>query len=123
MSKFPDRESEIRILANAMYQGFYRHRAVFPDPPVYYRRLLNLLLLFDGRSRQAVQAQAWAQSTALAEDQASAAQAVAEAAMTAKINALDELIEAMKKNLQYAEHVTNYEEEKLQLIGWSTRRR
>ena len=51
-----------------------------------------------------------------------AAKAAAEQAVTVKNEALEDLTEAMKADIRYAENTVNYDDEKLKLIGWSNRK-
>ena len=51
-----------------------------------------------------------------------AAQAAAEQAITDKDEALEELIEAMKADIRYAENTVDFDDDKLKLIGWASRR-
>jgi hypothetical protein len=48
-----------------------------------------------------------------------AKQAATEAATTTKDEALEELIEAIKTDIRYAENTVNFNDEKLKLIGWA----
>jgi hypothetical protein len=48
-----------------------------------------------------------------------AKQAAAEQATTAKDEALEELIEAIKTDIRYAGNTVNFNDEKLKLIGWA----
>ena len=56
------------------------------------------------------------------QDTALAAAAAAEAATTAKDEALEALADAMKADLRYAENTVNFDDDKLKLIGWSGRK-
>jgi len=42
-----------------------------------------------------------------------------EAATATKDEALEELIEAMKADIRYAENTVNFDDDKLKLIGWA----
>jgi hypothetical protein len=50
-----------------------------------------------------------------------ARQAKAESTITAENEALEDLIEALKSNIRYAENTVNYDDDKLKLIGWAGR--
>ena len=45
--------------------------------------------------------------------------ALAEQATAEKDDALEDLIEAMKANLRYAENTADFDDAKLKLIGWA----
>ena len=51
-----------------------------------------------------------------------AAQATAEDATATKNDALDDMVEAMKTDIRYAENTVNYDDDKLKLIGWAGRK-
>ena len=51
-----------------------------------------------------------------------AKKAETEAATTAKNEALEDLIEAMKADIFYAENTVNFDNDKLKLIGWAGKR-
>ena len=48
-----------------------------------------------------------------------AKQAAAEDATTAKDEALEELVKAMKSDIRHAENTVDYDDDKLKLIGWA----
>jgi hypothetical protein len=48
-----------------------------------------------------------------------AARAAAEQSITDKDDAIEELIDALKSDIRYAETVVNFDDDKLKLIGWS----
>ena len=48
-----------------------------------------------------------------------AKQAAAEAATTSKDEALEDLADAMKSDIRYAENTVDYDDDKLKLIGWA----
>ncbi len=105
MANFPKAEPQVVVLAQEMVQGLTDNPQVFPAPVVTPDNLTALL-------------------TALttAQNAATAAQAAAESATMAKLTALDALVAAMKKDIRYAENITNYEDDKLKLIGWGAHR-
>jgi hypothetical protein len=45
--------------------------------------------------------------------------AIAEAATSAKSEAMEELVEAMKADIRYAENTVDFDDDKLKLIGWA----
>ena len=105
MASFPKREAEILALAEALKAGLQANGAIFPSPPVSWMWLsLNKSICYSRR------------------DTALAAAAAAEAATTAKDEALETLADAMKADLRYAENTVNFDDDKLKLIGWSGRR-
>lgn len=105
MALFPKREAEILALAEALKTGLQANTALFPSPPVSWI-LINLKKNFYYSRR----------------DVALAVAANAETAFTAKSDALDALTDAMKADLRYAENTVNFDDEKLNLIGWSGRK-
>jgi hypothetical protein len=54
-----------------------------------------------------------------AKNAAIAAQATAEDATTSKDDALEELADAMKSDIHYAENTVDFDDDKLKLIGWA----
>jgi len=59
---------------------------------------------------------------ATAKNTAIAAQAAAEQAISDKEEALEDLTDAMKAEIRYAENTVNYDDDKLKLIGWAGRK-
>lgn len=57
-----------------------------------------------------------------AKNTAVAAKAAAEEATTVKDDALEDLADAMKSDIRYAENTVNYDDEKLKLLGWGGRK-
>jgi len=57
-----------------------------------------------------------------AKNDAIAAQAAAEDATTSKDEAMDDLADAMKSDIRYAENTVDYDDDKLKLIGWAGRK-
>ena len=105
MARFPKREAEIVALAYVLKRGLQTHPALFPSAPVSWPNL-------DARRATYLMRQ----------DTALAAAAAAEAATTAKDEALEALADAMKADLRYAENTVNFDDDKLKLIGWSGRK-
>lgn len=101
MARFPDREAEVKALAQSMSSGLTANVADFPAPPVLP---LDLQALLDSL-------------ITLSDDQV-AAQAAAEQATTTKKAGLEELVTAMKADLRYAEDAVNYDDAKLTALGW-----
>ena len=102
MARFPRTEAEVVALAEAMITGLTPNAVLYPAPPV---AVLDLT------------AAKTAYITAL--NAAIAARAVAEAATTAKDEAFDDLVDDMKTDLRYAENTSNFDDDKLKLLGWA----
>lgn len=105
MATFPLDEAGIVTLANDMSNGLQVHSDVFPNPPVDVLTLDNQLAAYGA-----------------ARDEAVIAQAAAEEAIDKKQAALRALASLMKKNLRYAEVTVNFDDAKLNGIGWGGRR-
>jgi hypothetical protein len=101
MARFPKKEADIEALALAIAQGLWGS-AVFTNPPVNPMGLLVLVNAYRATRNTAI-----------------AAQAAAEQATADKDEALDELVEAMKSDIRYAENTVNFDDEQLKLIGWA----
>ena len=102
MPRFPKKEAEIVALANRMADGFLRNRPIYPQPPfrhMWLRVKTRYYLIY--------------------RDDLIAKQAAAEQATATKDEALEELIEAMKADVHYAENTVNFDDNKLKLIGWA----
>ncbi len=102
MPRFPKKEAEIVALAWLLRAGLKDNPAIFPAPPV---GLVVLML----KRNQFINAR----------NSALSARAAAEAAFTAKETALQELVEAMKADIRYAENTVDFDDDKLKLIGWA----
>ena len=102
MARFPLKEAEIVALAEAMITGLTDNAVLYPAPPV---AVLDLTTLKNDYI------------TAL--NAAIAARAAAEAATTAKDAALEDLVDAMKSDIRYAENTVDYDDNQLKLIGWA----
>jgi len=102
MARFPTKEAEITELAERLYRGLLDNNAVFPAPPVHPMVVRTRKLTYQSRHNTFM-----------------AAHAAAESAIADKDAALEELIEALKSDLRYAETVVNFDDDKLKLIGWS----
>ena len=105
MARFPRTEAEVVALAQAMVSGLDANAVIYPAPPV---ATLDVTALMNGYTA--------------AKNVAIAAQAAAEEATIDKDDALDDLVEAMKSDIRYAENTVNYDDEKLKLIGWAGRK-
>jgi len=102
MARFPDREAEIKALAQNIVTGLAANAADFPSPPVASLALAALLTSF----------------ITLCDEQV-AAQAAAEQVTATKVAGLEELVTAMRADLRYAEDAVNYDDAKLTALGWS----
>lgn len=105
MSKFPNSEADILVLANEMTSGLGSHSDIYPAPPVDPIEMGTVI-----------------QNLISAQNAATEAKAAAEAATAAKMEALEAIVDAMKKDLRYAENTVNYDDDKLKLLGWSGRK-
>jgi len=105
MARFPLKESDIVALATSMISGLANNVAIYPAPPVLPA---DLGAAFGDYST--------------AKNVQTAALAAAEAATMDKDNALEDLVEAMKTDIRYAENTVNYDDDKLKLIGWAGRK-
>jgi len=105
MPRFPKKEADIVALAEWLWRGLWGNRPVYPQPPVnpISRRFKAIIY---SRYRENLIAK----------------QAAAEQATTAKDEALEELAEAMKSDIRYAENTVNFDDNKLKLIGWAGRK-
>ena len=104
MARFPRSEAEILALPQELVIGLSNNIAVYPVPPITVMDMATT-----------ISAYASAKNTAIA------AQAAAEQATSDKEDALEDLIDAMKAEIRYAENTVNYDDDKLKLIGWAGR--
>lgn len=102
MARFPLKEAEVIALAQSMVSGLTANAAVYPAPPVAPVDLGALVTAYTTAANAAI-----------------AARAAAEAATASKDDALEDLAEAMKSDIRYAENTVNYDDDKLKLIGWA----
>ena len=102
MPRFPKKEAEIIALANRVADGFLMNRPIYPQPP-----FRSMWLIVKARYYLNYR------------DDLIAKQAAAEQATATKGQILEELIEAMKADIRYAENVVNFDDDKLKLIGWA----
>ena len=105
MARFPLKEAEIVALAEAMITGLTDNPLVYPAPPVTPADLTTAKAAYTSAKNAAI-----------------AAAAIAEAATTAKDEALEDLADAMKSDIRYAENVSNDDDDKLKLIGWGSKK-
>jgi len=105
MARFPITEAEIIALAQAMESGLADNAAVYPAPPVAPADLTALISAYTTAKNAAI-----------------AAQAAAEDAITSKDEALEDLADAMKSDIRYAENTVDFDDDKLKLIGWAGRK-
>ena len=105
MARFPLKEAEVIALAEAMETGLTANAAIYPAPPVAPLDLTTLKNAYIAANNAAI-----------------AARAAAQAATTAKDEKLEDLIDAMKSDIRYAENTVNYDDDKLKLIGWAGRK-
>lgn len=102
---FPRTEGDTIILANEMVSGLTASSATYPDPPIESTDLGMLNNTFKNAQNALMAAQA----------------AVNQAAET-KLTALGNLVEAMKRDIKYAETTVGNDDPKLKLIGWGARK-
>lgn len=103
-SKFPTTRPKQIALAQAMISGFTTDTEDFPAPTVAVADL-----------------QAKLDTAQAATNARTVAESVARESVQTESGAYDDLIEAMKTDIRYAELVTNDDDVKLQKIGWSGR--
>jgi len=101
MARFPDREAEVKALAQNIVTGLAANAADFATPPVASAALQALLDSY----------------ITLCDEQV-AALAAAEQATATKKAGLEELTTAMKAVLRYAEDAVNRDDAKLAALGW-----
>jgi len=102
MPRFPKKEAQIAALAEQLWNGLWANQPIFPQPPVHPMYLRFKKLIYQSRH-----------------DNFLAARAAAESAIADKDGALEELIEALKDDIRYAENTVNFDDDKLKLIGWA----
>ena len=102
MARFPKKEAQIAALAELVSRGLLDNNAVFPAPPVHPILIRIKKLTYQSRHNAFL-----------------AARAAAESAIADKDTALENLSEAMKADIRYAENTVNYDDDKLKLIGWA----
>lgn len=105
MAQFPFKQSDILALADSVLAGLTGHTAIYPDPPV------------DSADFQAAIDSYHQASADLTE-----ARAAREMATRGKQDALADLKGKLKKQLRYAENVTGFDDNKLNMLGWAGRK-
>ncbi len=106
MPRFPKREAEIVALAERMIAGLIANPTLYPNPPYPAWAAMNSIRF---KVRQYNRCR----------EELIAAGAAAEQATADKDDALENLVEAMKTDLLYAENTAHYDDDKLKLIGWA----
>lgn len=104
MPRFPEREAQIYPLAMSIAIGLWDNQPIYPNPPVNPIAMVGKVNLYINAKNSAI-----------------AARAAAEQATSAKDDALENLIEALKADIRYAENIVNFDDDKLKLIGWAGR--
>jgi len=106
MPRFPKKEAEILSLAEQLIAGLRDYPAVFPNPPhpAYQpgNGIRSKVSQYNYRREDLI-----------------AARAVAEQTTAEKDDALEELIEALKDDIRYAENTVDFDDDKLKLVGWA----
>ena len=102
MPRFPKKEAEIVALAERLWRGLWSNRPIYPNPPVHPISLRFKAIIYRRYRENLI-----------------AKQAAAKQATTAKDEALEELGEAMKADIRYAENRVDFDDDKLKLIGWA----
>ena len=102
MPRFPKKEAEIVALAERLWNGLWSNRPIYPTPPVHPMLIRVKSMIYSSRREYLI-----------------AKQAAAEEATTAKNEALEELVDAMKADIRYAENTVDFDDHKLKLIGWA----
>jgi len=105
MPRFPKKEADIAALAEQLYAGLRANIAIYPRPPVR-----TLFLRWKTMRYMSLR------------DTAMAKQAAAEQATADKDDALANLVDAMKDDIDYAENTVDFDDDKLKLIGWAGRK-
>ena len=103
MPRLPKKEAEIVALAERLWSGLWSNRpTIYPNPPVHPISLRFKAMIYRHYRENSI-----------------AKQAAVEAATATKDEALEELIEAMKADIRYAENTVDFDDDKLKLIGWA----
>jgi len=108
MARFPITEADVLALAQAIVSGLTGAEGlpnVYPSPPVAPAELTALISAYTTAKNAAI-----------------AAQAAAEQATADKDDALEDLNDAMKSDIRYAENTVDFDDDKLKLIGWAGRK-
>jgi len=102
MARFPRTEPEVIALAQSMVSGLTANAVIYPAPPVVPLGLGALVSAYTTAKNAAI-----------------AAAAAAEDATASKDDALEDLADAMKSDIRYAENTVDFDDDKLKLIGWA----
>lgn len=105
MAQFPFKQAEVVALAKSVLAGLAGNTAIYPAPPI------------DLADFQAAIDSYYQASAALTE-----AKAVKEMATRQKQDALADLKDKLKKQLRYAENIIDFDDNKLNMLGWAGRR-
>lgn len=105
MAQFPFKEADIVALADSVLAGLTGHTAIYPNPPV---EMADFQTAIDSYHQA---------SAALAE-----ANAAKKMATGQKQDALADVKDKLKMQLRYAENVTGFDDNKLNMLGWAGRR-
>nr|VFJ87178.1 MAG: Fibronectin type III domain-containing protein [Candidatus Kentron sp. H]VFJ88820.1 MAG: Fibronectin type III domain-containing protein [Candidatus Kentron sp. H]VFJ95070.1 MAG: Fibronectin type III domain-containing protein [Candidatus Kentron sp. H] len=103
-SKFPKVEAKILDLGQEISAGLAANTDIYPAPPMSVTDLDDAIAAYEA-----------------ARDEMVAAQAQAKLAVEKKDQVLKALVGGMKSILRYAENTVDYDDGKLNLIGWSGR--
>ena len=106
MPRFPKKEADILALAERLLAGLKENPALFPNPPHPPNQPGNGLRWFINLYQ-------------VHRKNSLAARAAAAEATIDKDEALENLVDAMKTDLSYAENATGGADDKLKLIGWA----
>jgi hypothetical protein len=105
MAQFPKSEGEILILAQNVVAGLTANPTTYPAPPVTAIELGAVLDSFVTLQNDVV-----------------AAKAAFSQAVTTKNAGLEELTDAIKAILRYAENTVDFDDDLLKLLGWAGRK-
>jgi hypothetical protein len=104
MPRFPKKEADIVALAEWLWRGLFGNHPVYPQPPVHPIWLRIKSMIYLARRNDFI-----------------AAKGAAEQATADKDDALEDLIDAMRSDIRYAENTVDYHDDKLKLIGLAGR--
>jgi len=96
MPVFPEKEAEVVALAEPLFHGLLSNIPIYPNPPVTPFALRMKSLVYKNRCEVLLAKKARAETTT-----------------TAKDDALEDLIEALKSNIRYAGNTVNFNDAKL----------
>jgi len=105
MARFPKKEAKVVALAERLWQGLWSNRPIYPTPPVHPILIRIKSMIYSARREYLI-----------------TKQAAAEEATTTKDEALEDLADAMKSDIRYAENTVDFDDDKLKLIGWAGRK-